>query len=97
MKKMIFISITVLNIYNKIQVGVTSYGPKKCGSGKLPGVYTRLTHFYEWILLQTLDGSFCESPSWNSSDPPIFYRHDNNKFHNENTIDMNSETGIIKI
>ena len=31
-----------------IQVGIVSYGPTNCGQG-LPGVYTRIEHFIEWI------------------------------------------------
>jgi len=34
------------NVY--YQVGIVSFGDKRCGSG-LPGVYTRLTGFTEWI------------------------------------------------
>ncbi len=30
------------------QVGLVSYGDKRCGSG-LPGMYTRLTGFMSWI------------------------------------------------
>ncbi len=32
-----------------MQVGVISYGPKKCGNGK-PGVFTRVANYLEWIV-----------------------------------------------
>lgn len=33
-----------------IQQGIVSYGPKRCGIGTYPGVYTRVSHFMNWIL-----------------------------------------------
>ena len=30
------------------QVGITSFGPKICGSGP-PGIYTKVHHFIDWI------------------------------------------------
>ena len=31
------------------QVGIVSYGPKKCGQEDRPGVYTRVASFVDWI------------------------------------------------
>ncbi|XP_026315078.1 CLIP domain-containing serine protease 2-like isoform X2 [Hyposmocoma kahamanoa] len=33
-----------------IQHGIVSYGTKRCGTGGYPGVYTRVSHFMDWIL-----------------------------------------------
>lgn len=32
------------------QVGITSYGPTQCGRGIVPGVYTRVSEYMDWIL-----------------------------------------------
>jgi secreted trypsin-like serine protease len=32
-----------------LAIGITSYGFSKCGSAGLPGVYTRVSSFLEWI------------------------------------------------
>ncbi|CAG7722892.1 unnamed protein product [Allacma fusca] len=37
-----------LNLY--FQIGIVSYGPTRCGSGGLPGIYTRITEYMDWIL-----------------------------------------------
>lgn len=29
--------------------GVVSYGPKNCGTPGIPGVYTRVSKYIEWI------------------------------------------------
>jgi len=31
-------------------LGVVSFGMKDCGKDKWPGVYTRTTHFMDWIM-----------------------------------------------
>ncbi|KOB69235.1 Hemolymph proteinase 5 [Operophtera brumata] len=33
-----------------VQHGIVSFGPRSCGIGVLPGVYTRLSHHMKWIL-----------------------------------------------
>ncbi|KOB78094.1 Hemolymph proteinase 5, partial [Operophtera brumata] len=33
-----------------VQRAVVSFGPRSCGNGVLPGVYTRLSHYMKWIL-----------------------------------------------
>ena len=38
----------LFNSESFLQVGIVSFGDKRCGSG-LPGVYTRLTGFTDWI------------------------------------------------
>lgn len=32
------------------QQGIVSYGPKICGIQGLPGVYTRVAYYMDWIL-----------------------------------------------
>ncbi len=32
-----------------IQIGIVSFGSTNCGNGVLPGVYTRVTAYLEWV------------------------------------------------
>ena len=38
-------------------VGIVSFGPKKCGTENVPGVYTRVRHYIGWIkkVIEQLD------------------------------------------
>ncbi|XP_059053394.1 CLIP domain-containing serine protease HP8-like [Achroia grisella] len=33
-----------------VQIGIVSYGPKRCGMGGYPGIYTRVSNYLKWIL-----------------------------------------------
>lgn len=36
--------------------GVVSFGPSKCGE-QLPGVYTKVEHYYKWIVQKIVETS----------------------------------------
>ena len=36
------------------QIGIVSFG-NKCAEPGVPGVYTRITHFMDWILANSVD------------------------------------------
>ena len=42
-----------------LQIGIVSYGGTNCGDGKYPGVYTRVSRFYKWIMKRTQDATYC--------------------------------------
>ncbi|XP_077300247.1 CLIP domain-containing serine protease HP8-like isoform X2 [Arctopsyche grandis] len=37
-------------VYKFVQHGIVSYGPVLCGTEGLPGVYTRIAYYMDWIL-----------------------------------------------
>jgi secreted trypsin-like serine protease len=37
------------NIPHYFLAGLVSYGPKNCGTKDIPGVYTRISKYIEWI------------------------------------------------
>ncbi|GIX80945.1 uncharacterized protein CEXT_335061 [Caerostris extrusa] len=41
-------------------IGLASWG-EGCGTTKFPGVYTRVSHFMEWILKETMDSMTCDA------------------------------------
>ncbi|GIY68435.1 uncharacterized protein CDAR_463401 [Caerostris darwini] len=41
-------------------IGLASWG-EGCGTTKFPGVYTRVSHFMEWILSETMDSMTCDA------------------------------------
>lgn len=36
--------------------GLVSFGPKRCGE-QLPGVYTKVEYYYNWIVAKVLESS----------------------------------------
>ena len=39
-----------VRIKYKVQVGLVSWGMVRCGTGGVPGVYTNVSYFMDWIL-----------------------------------------------
>lgn len=37
-------------IPRRILVGIVSFGPTRCGSADIPGVFTRVSRYVPWIL-----------------------------------------------
>lgn len=38
------------NMKHYFQIAVVSYGPTRCGTEGLPGIYTRVSPYIQWIL-----------------------------------------------
>ena len=36
-------------------IGIVSFGPKRCGTDNVPGVYSRVRHYVKWILDSVAD------------------------------------------
>jgi secreted trypsin-like serine protease len=32
-----------------VMFGIVSYGPRNCGTREQPGVYTKVSHYIDWI------------------------------------------------
>ncbi len=39
----------IFSSFQMIQIGIVSFGSTNCGNGVLPGVYTRVTAYLEWV------------------------------------------------
>ena len=55
-----------------------------CGQG--PTVYERITAYYDWIIDNTKDATYCKNPFWNT------IKKKNNKTQSMNTITTEKET-----
>lgn len=36
-------------------LGIVSFGPRRCGTADLPGVFTKVSNYVDWILRQMAD------------------------------------------
>ena len=51
-------------------MGIISFtGAEKCSS-VFPTVFTKVSHFYEWIIEKTSDATYCQNPFWNLKPSP---------------------------
>ncbi|XP_077969858.1 uncharacterized protein LOC120331053 [Styela clava] len=85
---------------NGLLYGVTSFGPEKCGSARLPGVYTKVADFYEWIeevISKSLKGyhwsSWAEQCSVTCGEGEMYLRRNCLNEHND-TVDPQNCDGI---
>jgi secreted trypsin-like serine protease len=46
------------NVPHYFLAGLVSYGPKNCGTKDIPGVYTRISKYIEWIQNNLKDWSW---------------------------------------
>ena len=57
-----------------VLTGVVSFGPQSCGEPKFPGIYSRVTHYIDWISSKMGDkststpkGIYTNTIDWHSS------------------------------